>query len=127
MFEHTDLFYARVTEKKLVELWGPRLKKCPSNWRMLADRGFANTAHYYPKQNPQLTPTFLEGRDRFTAGEVKSDYEICRLRYTCEVAFSRVTSETSLKDAIPYSYLPTLDAINHWAHAHANLQAPLQR
>ena len=87
MFEHTDLFYARVTEKKLVELWGPRLKKCPSNWRMLADRGFANTAHYYPKQNPQLTPTFLEGRDRFTAGEVKSDYEICRLRYTCEVAF----------------------------------------
>ena len=93
---------------------------------MLSDRGFANTAHYYPNTNAQLTPAFFEGRDRFSAGEVKSDYEICRLRYTCEVAFARVTVEASLKDVIPYSYFPTLDSMNHWGHAQANLYKPLQ-
>ena len=39
-FEHTDLFLGRASEKKLVELWGPRLKKCPIGWYMLSDRGF---------------------------------------------------------------------------------------
>ena len=27
-FKHTDLFLTRVSEKALVELWGPMLKKC---------------------------------------------------------------------------------------------------
>ena len=127
MFEHTDLFFARVSEGKLVELWGPRLKKCPPNWSMLSDRGFARTAHYYPNVNAQLTPSFLEGRDRFTAQEVQSDYETCKLRYTCEVAFSRVTSEACLRDVIPYDFFSSLNAICHWAHAHANLYGELQK
>ena len=126
MFEHTDLFFARVSEKKLVSLWGPRLKKCPPGWRMLSDRGFAGTASYYPNFNAQLTPAFLKGRDRKTGGEVVSDHEICKLRYTCEVAFSRVTVEASLQDVIPYWFIPSLDALNHWGHAHANLYNPLQ-
>lgn len=126
-FEHTDLFFARITEKRLVELWGPRLKKCPPGWRMLADRGFSGTAHYYPNFNLQLTPKFLAGRSQFTAAEVAGDYQLCKLRYTCEVAFSRVTTEASLQDVIPFSFFPILDAINHWGHANVNLMKPLQK
>jgi hypothetical protein len=70
-----------------------------------ADRGFAGTAHYYPNFNAHLTPKFLAGRDQFSPSEVKGDYEICRLRYSCEVAFSRVTDEASLKDVILFSQL----------------------
>ena len=125
-FEHTDLFFARVTEKRLVELWGPRLRKCPPGWSILADRGLAGTAHYYPNFNSQLTPAFLAGRSQFTSAEVSSDYEICKLRYTCEVAFSRVTLEAGLQDVIPYGFFTTLDAINHWGHANVDLHAPLR-
>ena len=102
-FEHTNLFLARVSEKALVELWGPRLKKCPPGWTMLSDRGFWETASYYPNMNRQLTSKlFLSGRSQFTAEEVSADRIICKLRYTCEVAFSRVTDSDGLKDVIPH-------------------------
>jgi len=65
-FEHTDWFLGRVSEKKLVELWGPRLKKCPIRWFMLSDRGFFDTTIFYPTMNHQKTPKFLSGRDQFT-------------------------------------------------------------
>ena len=39
-FEHTKMFLARVSEKALVGLWGPRLKKCPQRWFLLSDSGF---------------------------------------------------------------------------------------
>jgi len=125
MFEHTDMYLGRVSEKKLVELWGPRLKKCPAGWTMLVDRGFAGTATYYPNMNDQLSPSFLDGRDNFTEAEVKRDYQTCRLRHTCEVAFSRATQEASLQDTIPCAFFSCIDSINHWAHAHANLYQPL--
>ena len=98
----------------------------PPGYKMLSDRGFYGTAHFYPNYNRQLTPSFLDGRDRFTNAEVQSDYEICKLRYTCEVAYARVTNEEALKDVIPYQYFPYFDAINHWAHAQANFRKPLQ-
>ena len=60
-------------EKALVELWGPRLKKCPAVWVMLSDRGFWNTARFYPNLNRQLTPKFLSGRKQITAEEVSAD------------------------------------------------------
>lgn len=123
--EHTDLFLARCTEKRLVELWGPRLKKCPAGWVMLSDRGFQNTAHLYPNFNAQLTPSFLAGRLQFDKEEVSKDYEICKLRYTCEVDFSRVVEEAGLRDVIPYHFFRYLDAMNHWGHANVNLGAPL--
>ena len=126
-FEHTNLFFARVTEKRLVELWGPRLKKCPAGWKMLSDRGFAGTAHYYPNFNAQLTPKFLSGRKQFSSDEVSGDYEICKLRYTCEVAFSRVTLEAGLRDVIPFGFFSVLDAMNHWGHANVNILAPLKK
>lgn len=94
---------------------------------MLSDRGFANTARYYPNFNAQLTPKFLSGRLQFTTAEVKEDMRICKLRYTCEVAFSRVVLEAALKDVIPQQFYSLLDAMNHWGHANVNLLAPLQK
>ena len=130
--EHTDLYLARCSEKKLVELWGPRLRKCPGatprfpkGWVMLSDRGFANTMNLYPNWNAQLTPTFLNGRLQFGAGEVSKDRDICKLRYTCEVAFARVVEEAGLRDVIPFHFFASLDAMNHWGHANVNLGAPL--
>ena len=126
-YEHTDLFLARVSEKRLVELWGPRLKKCPAGWVMLSDRGFAGTARYYPNFNAQLTPKFLSGRLQFSTSEVSDDWRICKLRYTCEVAFSRVTNEAGLKDVITAPFFKLLNAMNNWGHANVNLLQPLQR
>ena len=126
-YEHTDLFLGRVSEKKLVQLWGPRLKKCPQGWHMLSDRGFFDTARFYPNMNHQKTPKFLSGRDQFTEDEVSADRRICKLRYTCEVAFSRVTKTRGLRDVISNDFFPILDAMNHWGHATVNLDAPLMR
>lgn len=126
-YEHTDLFLGRVSEKKLVELWGPRLRKCPRGWHMLSDRGFFDTARFYPNMNHQKTPKFLSGRDQFTEDEVTADRRICKLRYTCEVAFSRVTKTQGLRDVIGNDFFPFLDAMNHWGHATVNLDAPLMR
>ena len=125
-FEHTDQYMAKASEKALVELWGPRLHKVPAGYSMLSDRGFAGTERYYPNLNQQITPKFLAGRKQFTCGDVSDDRRICQLRYTCEVCFARVTSETSLKDVIPYPIIKHLDAISHWGHATVNLGAPLQ-
>lgn len=124
-FEHTDLFLARVSEKALVELWGPRLQKCPAGWAMLSDRGFWNTARFYPNLNRQMTPKFLSGRKQFTAEEVSADRTICKLRYTCEVAFSRVTDTNGLQDVISHDFFDILDAMNHWGHANVNIKRPL--
>jgi hypothetical protein len=125
-FEHTDVFLARVSEKKLVELWGPRLAKCPHGWCMLADRGFHGTAHYYPNFNAQLTPRFLSKRQQFETEEVTSDYGICKLRYTCEVAFSRVVAQGCVRDVIPFKYFSVLKHMIDWGHANINLGKALQ-
>jgi hypothetical protein len=126
-YEHTDVFLARVTEKKLVELWGPRLAKCPRGWVMLADRGFHGTAHYYPNFNAQLTPCFLSKRSQFDTEDVMRDYEICRLRYTCEVAFSRLNAQECTRDVIPFKYFSVLKHMIDWGHANMNLRNPLQK
>ena len=124
-FEHTDLFLGRCSEKRLVEIWGPRLAKIPAGWLCLSDRGFAGTARYYPHCIQQLTPKFKAGRRQFSESEIKTDMDICKLRYTCEVAFSRVTTVKALKDRIPYWYFNDLDSMNHWGHAKVNLMRPL--
>jgi hypothetical protein len=116
----------RVSEKKLVELYAPHVK-VPPGYRGLGDRGFHNTSRYYDNVNPVLTPAFLSGRLQFTADEVQSDHATCKLRYTCEVAYSRVTNEAALKDSIPYSRFSILHHIIHWGHANINLGQPLQK
>ena len=94
---------------------------------MSSDRGFFDTARFYPNMNHQKTPKFLSGRDQFTEEEVSSDRRICKLRYTCEVAFSRVTKTRGLRDVISNDFFPILDAKNHWGHATVNLDAPLMK
>ena len=94
---------------------------------MLSDRGFFDTARFYPNTNHQKTPKFLSGRDQFTEEEVSSDRRICNLRYTCEVAFSRVTKTRGLHDVISKDFFPLLDAMNHWGYAMVNLAAPLMK
>ena len=115
----------RAGEKGMVKEWGPRLSKIPKGHVVLADRGFYGTSHYYPNYNAQLTPSFLAGRDRFSSEEVKADYEICKLRYTCEVVFARVTRESALKDVVPYHFFRHMEDMNHWAHAQSNFCKPL--
>ena len=111
-FKHTDLFLTRVSEKALVELWGPMLKKCVAVWAMLSDRGFWNTARFYLNLNRQMTPKFLSGRRQFTEEEVSADRTICKLRYTCEVAFSRVTDTSGLQDVKMSSLMTSLVSLH---------------
>jgi hypothetical protein len=92
-YEHTILFLSRVSEKALVELWGPRLQKCPRGYAVLSDRGFADTARFYHNMNCQKTPKFLGVRKQFSAAEVSADR-------TCEVAFARVTGTKGLRHVI---------------------------
>ena len=119
------VFWEECPRKKVLELWGPRLKKCPIGWYMLSDRDYFDTAKFYPNMNHQNTPKFLSGRDQFTEEELSSDRRICKLRYTCEVAFSRVTKTRGLRDVISNDFFPLLDAMNHWGYVTVNLDAPL--
>ena len=77
--------------------------------------------------NHQKTLKSLSGWDQFTKDEVSADRRICKLRYTCEVAFSRVTKTRGLRDVISNDFFPLLDAMNHWGHATINLDAPLMK
>jgi hypothetical protein len=129
--DHTHMYFARASEKAIVEEFGKYdkaalMRKFPRGWRMLADRGFRGTAMYYPNLNAQLTPHFLSGRLQFTSEEVASDYDLCKLRYTCEVIFSRVTNVKGLRDVIPYSRFAHVSDMLHWGHARINLGQPLQ-
>ena len=124
-YEHTDLFMGRCSETRLVELWRHRLGKIPRGWSLLADRGFSTTGRFYPHFNPQLTPKFLMKRKQFDEEEVCIDMVLCRLRYHCEVGFSRVTTVSGLQDVIKYQFFCDVDAMNHWGHAKVNLMKPL--
>ena len=77
--------------------------------------------------NHQKTPKFLKGRDQFTEGEVSADRRICKLRYTCEVAFSRITKTKGLRDVILNDLFPLFDYMNDWVHATINLDKPLTK
>ena len=51
----------------------------------------------------------MTGRKQFEVHEISADRDICELRYTCEVAFSRVTQINGLKDVIPFELLSLFD------------------
>jgi hypothetical protein len=96
--EHTPLFCARATESRLVELWGAHLVGIPVGYLALADRGFAKDAAYYPNLNVHITPHFISGRAQFSSGEISEDRVCCELRYSSEVAFTRVTFTMGRRD-----------------------------
>lgn len=104
-----------------------RLAKLPIGSTVLADRGFYYDAPSYPNVNAQVTPHFLTGRDQFESNEISCDLVTCRLRWSSEAVFSRVTDHNALTDVIPYSYFPILSAMIEWGHAHANLMQPFNK
>ncbi len=63
---------------------------------ILADRGFVDDALHYPNLNEHIIPQFMTGRKQFEVHEISADRDICELRYTCKVAFSRVTQMNGL-------------------------------
>ena len=101
-----------------------RLAKIPPGFTVLADRGFYFDAPSYPNVNAQITPHFLTSREQFESDEVSRDLITCRLRWSSEAIFSRVTDHEILTDVVPYSHFSILASAIHWGHAHANLMQP---
>jgi hypothetical protein len=96
-------------------------------FKVLADRGFAGDNLSYPNFNMVVTPEFCDKKTKqLTLGQLERDRKICELRYTCEVVFSRVTTEKMLSGVIPYSVFAHIENAHCWAHAQANLRMPLQ-
>ena len=110
-----------------VQMIKSRLGKIHPGWMILADRGFKDDAYLYPNFNHHLTPHFIQGREQFESTELHTDRIICKLRYTCEVAFSRVTDERALRDVIFYPFFSIIDHIVDLGHANNNLKQPLQK
>ena len=123
--EHTPLCLGKAEETALNGWWKPRLSKMPPGREVLAGRGFETCARHYPNCNFHRCPTRLAGRKQFSESEVKSDYQIFRLRCTCEVVFARVKSEKGLKDVIPQHHFGEVQHFWDWARAGSNLCEPL--
>jgi hypothetical protein len=106
------------------------LTMIPKGWKVLADKGFVGTSRMYPNMNEVSTPIRPTGRKesggRYHSAEVKGNRGKCKLRYTCEVVFARVTLEEILRDVIPYQHLSVLPHAHAWAHGYVNLLAPLR-
>ena len=114
--------------RKLPDVW-QRLAKIPGNICLLKDKGFAGgTERYYPNLNPVKTPPVMRARSikQHHQSELKAKADLCRLRYTCEVVFSRVYEVDLLKDIIPYRNMKLITYAIEWSHAHANLKKPLK-
>ena len=104
-----------------------RLAKLPAWLKVLADRGFDGDSLSYPHFNTVVTPEFYDKESKqFDLAQLERDRKICELRYTCEVVFSRVTTERLLAGIIPYSAFAHIEDAHCWAHAQANLRQPLQ-
>ncbi len=104
-----------------------RLAKLPALLKVLADRGFANDSLSYPHFNDVITPEFYDKESKqFSLPQLQRDRKICELRYTCEVVFSRVTTEKIVSGVIPYLAFAHIEHAHCWAHAQANLRQPLQ-
>ena len=104
-----------------------KLAKIPVGSTVLADRGFYFDAPSYPNVNAQVTPHLLTGREQFESSEISCDLVTCRLRWSSEAVFSRVTDHNALTDVIPYSYFSIMGAMIEWGHAHANLMQPFYK
>jgi len=105
------------------------LSMIPKKWRILADKGFTYVTRHFPNFNAIDTPARLGKRKygRYSEEEGKSNKKKCKLRYTCEVYFARVTEEEVLKDRISYHNFAVLPHVHAWAHAAGNLREPLAR
>ena len=108
-----------------------RLNKIPAGREILGDKGFDGTDRSFPNMNPVRTPLVLRTRSvkQYLREEIfgsDGNRDLCRLRYTSEVAYSRATVQDGLKDVIPYHNLSILQHMHSWGHAMMNLRAPLR-
>lgn len=112
---------------ELPEKFPVGLTMIPKGWRVLADKGFTYVTRHFPNLNAIDTPARLGKRKfgRYSEEEVKKSKKKCKLRYTCEVFFRRVTEEEVLRDRIPYRNFAILPHAQAWAHAYGNLKKPL--
>ena len=98
--------------------------KIPAGWYILSDRGFADDTAKYRNLNPILCPTFLDGRAQFTYDDIKKDIPLCKLRYSSECIFSRVTDIAICSGTIPVVNFEIFNEAVAWAHGRSNLQQP---
>jgi hypothetical protein len=99
--------------------------KIPPGWCILADRGFRRDASKFPNMNPVVYPTLVSSRSQFEVEEVIEDIDLCKLRYTSEVLFSRVTDCKLLEGIIPVHNLPYITHHLNYAYGRAKLMQPL--
>jgi hypothetical protein len=109
-----------------------RLSKIPPGKEVLGDKGFERTDRLYPHLNHTRTPKVLRTRTvkQYNPDEIAGiggKKDVCRLRYTSEVSFQRMTIMNGLKDVIPYKNLNMLPYMYEWGFAMINLcRTPLR-
>ena len=114
-------------EQRLLPIVWQRLAKIPGSISLLNDKGFAGTERYYPNLNRMKTPPVMRARKvkQYHQSELKPKADLCRLRYTCEVVFARVTEQDLFKDKIPYYNLKSLTYGIEWAYMHIKIYTDL--
>ena len=98
----------------------------PPGYYVLADRGFARCSSCFPNYNAILCPSFVLKREQFELEEIKDNISICRLRYSSEVFFSRVTDFAIMKGVLELHNIKHFNAHLAFNHAMNNIAyAPL--
>ena len=109
-----------------------RLAKIPDGYEQLGDKGFAGIERYMPFMNKTRTPLILRTKDvkQYDVEEIVGKggkKDLCRMRYTSEVSFTRMTAMNGLKDVRPYSNIRYLPYMHEWGYAMMNLtRTPLR-
>ena len=84
-----------------------------------------NMYSYYPiiisQHEPPKDSQVFDRTGSVHGGGVLPDRKICKLGYTCKIAFSRVTKTKGLRDTISSDPFHMLDGMNDWGHATINL------
>ena len=106
-----------------------RLAKIPAAYKVLADKGFADTGRDYPWFNLIETPTRLAASKgyRKAPGHIKRDRPQTSSRFSAETVFKRVYEEDALQGKIPYYMIPLLPYAHLLGHGEANLRQPFRR
>ena len=100
----------------------------PPGYYVLADRGFARCSSCFPNYSAVLCPSFVLKREQFELEEVKDNISICRLRYSSEVFFSRVTDFAVMKGVLELNDIKHFNAHLAFNHAMNNIAyAPLSK
>ncbi len=126
-FLHSPVFFARTSEKQIVELMYPLTVIFPKGTMIGGDRGFDGADVYTVHLNKFVTPRFRGGRQQFSSDDCKYDVVFCVLRAPCETGFARVLHLKCLQDVIPSKTLSWIGSAISWGHAVINLQRPLQQ